>query len=388
MIKDKEQKQLALKFCAAQGIVPFMEVIVRSQTGVEETPVDITDIDVFGVDLGPFGATQRIVFDCKSGAKLSAVNRALWAAGLKSFVEANRAYVIQKREVPYSHKIAANSLQVSVHSEESFKKYASSITTDFLKDVSYLDDLKIWDEFLTLSQTQPALKDLLWFSTTQAALERSAPRGIRVGLSALISVAPELDPKKPLHCFCLANAISSFMIFCSLSSTTLKELFQFSMAKEDFERVVRYFIWEGRENYLNRRQMKAAIDKAKGITNAQEFDLPEWARFLQLMRSFLDAPESLTKLPYLMKEIAFRWVSGARPDPDQSLRSLFNSNARSRQFIFACVTYVVAAAKLPKEFSTLIESQINGLLAAIPQQSPAPEAPPLFSGKPGTGGAF
>ena len=41
MIKDKAQKRLAAKFCAAQGIVPFLEVVVRSQAGLENWPVDI-----------------------------------------------------------------------------------------------------------------------------------------------------------------------------------------------------------------------------------------------------------------------------------------------------------------------------------------------------------
>ena len=41
MIKDKALKRLAAKFCEAQGIVPFLEVVVRSQAGLENWPVDI-----------------------------------------------------------------------------------------------------------------------------------------------------------------------------------------------------------------------------------------------------------------------------------------------------------------------------------------------------------
>ena len=63
------------------------------------------------------------------------------------------------------------------------------------------------------------------------------------------------------------------------------------MERDDFERTVRYFVWEGRENYMSRRQMKLAIDKVKGDTSASDFDLPEWPRFLNIVRSFLDAPE-------------------------------------------------------------------------------------------------
>jgi hypothetical protein len=109
MIRDRPQKKLAAKFCAALGITPFLEVVVRSQAGLEDSPVDITDIDVLGVDLGRLGTVQRLIFDCKSGySKMSPINRSLWAGGLKSFVKADRAYLLQTKLPPYSHRLAAN----------------------------------------------------------------------------------------------------------------------------------------------------------------------------------------------------------------------------------------------------------------------------------------
>jgi len=157
--------------------------------------------------------------------------------------------------------------------------------------------------------------------------------------------------------------VSVLLISLSVCATALKDLFQFSMGKEDFERTVRYFVWKGRENYISRRQMKAAIDKAKDDTQGQDFDLPEWDRFLHIMRLFLDAPESIATLPFLTKEVAFRWVTPKRADPDEHLCRLFGSNTTARQFVFACANYFVHATKIPKEFLGLLESEINELLA-------------------------
>jgi hypothetical protein len=362
MIKDKAQKRLAAKFCAVQGIVPFLEVVVRSQAGLEDQPVDITDIDVLGLSLGRAGAIQRLLFDCKTVLKLSAINRALWVAGLKELVAADRAYIIQKKEAPYSHKLVANGLHVSIYSEETFVRYAESIAIDFAGDVTYLDHVDTWDAFDGLRRSEPALADFLWFVTTQAALERSGPRGIRSGLSVLLKAGPELDPRKPLHRLLFNSFLSAFLISLSLSATSLIEIFQFSMERDDFERTVRYFVWEGRENYMNRRQMKLALDKVKGDTSASDFDLPEWPRFLNIVRSFLDAPASSATLPFLAKEIAFRGIAGPRREPDDRLRRLFQANNRSRQFIFATANYLVLAAKLPREFEQLLEAEINGLV--------------------------
>ena len=127
---------------------------------------------------------------------------------------------------------------VSIHSEETFARYAESIAIDFARDATYLDHLDTWDAFVGLRQSEPALADLLWFVTTQAALERSGPKGIRSGLSALLKAGPELDPRKPLHRLLFGSFLSAFLIFLSLSATSLIEIFQFSMEREDFERTV------------------------------------------------------------------------------------------------------------------------------------------------------
>lgn len=375
MIKDRAQKKLAAKFCAAQGIVPFAEVVVSAPTGLEESTVAITDIDVLGVDLGRAGAVQRLLFDCKTAARQSGINRALWAGGLKSLVHADRVFVIQKKESPYTHKLAANTFNVHIHSEDSFARYANAIAPSFSQDITYLDDLKLWDKLFALGQKQPALSDPLSFVTTQAALENSGPKGVRLGLAGLMKMAGEFDPARPLHRLLFGAYVSSFLIFLSLSASALKEVFHFSMGKENFELTLRYFIWEGRENYNNRRQMKAAIEKAKGETGPIIFDLPEWSRFVELMRSFLDAPESISSLAFLSKEMAFRSASTApRTDADNHLRQLFLANNRARQFIFATASYLVHAASLPKQFATALEDDINSLM----DDSPSSLAPKLI----------
>jgi len=163
--------------------------------------------------------------------------------------------------------------------------------------------------------------------------------------------------------------LSSFLIFLAMSVDDLKEVFQFSMLKESFEQRLRYFIWEGRENYAQRRQLRHALEKAKGGEGSAEFDLPEWARFVELVRSFLDAPEALPPLALLAKEMAFRAAGPNRLEPDEHLRMLFASNNRARQFIFATASYLVHAARLPKEFSAQISQDVNQLLSGPPKEA-------------------
>lgn len=95
-------------------MVPFPEVIVRSATGLEDSPVDITDVDVIGIELSTIGSIRCTMFDYKTANKQSAINRALWAYGLKSLVNADAAYIIQVRPSPDSHKLTASSFSVYI----------------------------------------------------------------------------------------------------------------------------------------------------------------------------------------------------------------------------------------------------------------------------------
>lgn len=361
MIKDRGQKRLAARYCAVQGLVPFVEVIVRSSTSVDESPVDITDIDVLGVEITHFGRTRRIVFDCKTANKQSGINRALWASGLRHLVGAESAFVIQSKSVPDTHKLAASTMGVNIHTEDSFRRYASSLSAEFQKEVTYLDEMDQWDALYALASTNPAIADLVLFVTTQAALELSGPKGIRLGISHLKRAAGELDPRKKPHQALFGFAISAFLLHMAMAVAAFKDVFDFGMARADFEQRLRYFLWEGRENFELRQKLRRALSELAGEASDQStFDLPEWSKLVELVRGFLDAPEALAKLPIVMKEIAFQGTAAApKPDADQRIAELLSSNNRARQFIFAAAAYLVQAASLPRDFRWKLEEAVN-----------------------------
>jgi hypothetical protein len=368
MIKDRGQKKLATRFCAVLGIVPFAEVLVRSSASLEDVPSDITDLDVLGVDIGRFGVSQKIIFDCKTANRQSGINRALWASGLKQYVNADAAFVIQMKDVPNSHRTAAAGFGVNIHSEDSFRRFASSLSQDFARDVTYLDDMDRWDDLVTIRKQNNALADLVFFITTQSALESSGPRGVRNGLSAIMKASGELDPAKPQHRMIFGTYLSSFLLHIVYSTSDLRNMFEFGMDHAQFEKLLRYFIWEGRENYELRRKLRRALverGSPSGEHSDASFDLPEWPRLVELFRLFLEAPEALASLPLVAKELAFRVTSSPispRPDADSRIVSLFTENNRARQFMFAAASYICAAAGLPRDFSRRLEGEVNALL--------------------------
>src|SRR5205823_2838985 len=117
---------------------------------------------------------------------------------------------------------------------------------------------------------------------------------------------------------------------------------------------LRYFLWEGRENYdLRLKLRRALLERAHQDSDSAgaDFDLPEWPRLVELVRSYLDAPEALSQLPLVVKEIAFRSAATAlKPDADSRIANLLSSSNRTRQFIFAGMAYLVNATHLPRAF--------------------------------------
>lgn len=365
MIKDRGQKKLAARFCAVQGVVPFAEVLVRSAASIDDVPIDMTDVDIMGIDVTRMEYRARTIFDCKTANKQSGINRALWASGLKSYVNASSAFIIQIKKVPATHRVVAASMGIHIHTEDSFRRYAASISQDFLRDVTYLDEMDRWDDLITLSKQYPGLSDLVFFVTTQAAIETSGPRALRNGLSIVMKSAGELDPAKAAHRMLFQCALSAFLLHASYAVADLKNVFDFNMSQLDFDRLLRFFLWEGRENYELRRKLRRALIERTSASDAEaDFDLPEWPRLLQLFRTFLEAPEGLASLPLIAKELAFREaMPSSKADADQRLVSLFSSNKRARQFIFAASSYLCAASGVPRDFERLLEEQINKLLS-------------------------
>ncbi len=112
MNKDAVQKQKAIRFCVANGVVPYLEVVVRYVGEVADIEADISDVDVLGIRPSSIQGGTKTIFDCKTLNKVSAISRAMWAAGLMRLIEADEAYVILNKAAPEGHRLASNEIGV------------------------------------------------------------------------------------------------------------------------------------------------------------------------------------------------------------------------------------------------------------------------------------
>jgi hypothetical protein len=119
--KDRFLKELAVRYCLARRLVPFLEVVVHSTSDLSDSVEVLTDLDVLGVEAVGDGGLRRTIFDCKTTTKMSSVNRAFWAAGVKDYTGADEAYVILQSKAVHNHRISVLTLNVDLHDEQSFR---------------------------------------------------------------------------------------------------------------------------------------------------------------------------------------------------------------------------------------------------------------------------
>ena len=102
-------------------------------------------MDVIGIEATVDGGLRRTIFDCKTGNKMSSINRAFWATGVKEYRRCNEAYVILKGKAVHNHRISALAMNVDLHDEQSFKDLGKTLDEAFLADDCYQAVLSRWN---------------------------------------------------------------------------------------------------------------------------------------------------------------------------------------------------------------------------------------------------
>jgi len=358
-MKDIHQKLKAVRYCVAVGVIPYMEVLVRFSSQITDTPSDITDVDVLGIRPSCDSASHRIVFDCKTLNKMSPINRALWAKGLMELTSSDEAFVILTKAAPEGHRLAGNSLGVRLFTETLFDGFARSAAKDYSVPNSYIENLSAWQCLAEIPLKHPQLESFWKYLNSSAILETQGTQGLRSLMSNCKKIEGEFDPSKSSHRALFKLTLVQMCLYLSEMVRDFHNIFNPASDKLEFERILRYYIWGGKENYDLRQRLRIALQAAKGVSESEPFEFPSWEKFVELFRSFLDAPLLLGSVCLPLKDLAFREVCTPEKDLDRRLSQRLDSNDRIRQFVLATASYLIAATRLPKDFKDHINKDMG-----------------------------
>lgn len=362
MIKDTQQKIKAIRYCVALGFVPHMEVVVRYVADTGASPCDLTDIDVVGIRPGSVAPAARIIFDCKTLAKISPINRAFWAKGLMDVTGSSEAFVILAKPAIEAHRLAGNSFGVRLFSQDLFDKYAASASSDYMVKNSYIEDLSGWEKLNDARRNYPSLEGLLGFLGASAWLQSNGAQGLRTLMSHMRQSASEMDPGKAAHRAIFIMAMSQFSLYVSEMVRDFHNIFDPGADRAQFERTLRYYVWGGKDNYDLRQRLHAAVKTAKGVSDIEPFEFPGWDGFVEYFRGCLDSPLSVSATCLPLKDMAFRELVIPIPDVDRRISSRLKANNRVRQFALSAASYFSEASRVPRDFREMFSKELNILL--------------------------
>jgi hypothetical protein len=359
--KDTYQKEKAIRFCLINDLIPFLEVDVQNFRELSDTTTLITDVDALGVKVDSIGQPKRVIFDCKTLGKTSPINRAFWASGLMRFSRCDEAFIILKKRASEAHRLSAKQIDVHLFDDKQFDNYASSCGVDYHLDYCYSTDIQNWIKLSECSLGNVHLEQFANFVNSEIPLEHDCVKGLRRFMSAFIKIKGELDPKKEKHQAIFFNSISTFTYLMAQIIHDLRNIIDFETDKESFEKLLKYYIWGGRDSFSLRKSMTELFSTQHENISQFEPTLKKWPDFIELTRKLLDSPADIQKCIFPIREMGFRCVTDKNPAKDEYLSARIDENNRIRQFSYSLSRYIVSATQLPSDFIKLIDDSFNEL---------------------------
>ncbi|BDM22241.1 hypothetical protein KMS_R19990 [Pseudomonas sp. LRP2-20] len=359
--KDIHQKEMAIRFCLVNDMIPFPEVDIQNFRELSTTSTIITDMDVLGVKIDSTGRPRRVLFDCKTLGKTSPINRAFWAGGLMTFSGCDEAFIILRKKASEAHRLSAKQIKVHLFDETQFQNYANSCSLDFSIDYCYSTSIENWTKLYDITLNEPALAKFSAFLHSEAPIEKDAVKALRKFLSALSKIKGELDPAKDKHKSLFLYSLSIFAFLMAQVIHDLRNIVEFDAEEKQFESILKFYIWGGRDSYTLRSRLTELFTAQREGAAPQDPELKDWSGFMELTRKLLNSPTDIQKCILPLRELALMKISTKEAHKDEYISQAIQSNKRIRQFSMNMSRYLVESLKIPREFSVHLEEDFNDL---------------------------
>lgn len=362
MIKDRDQKRKSLRLAIANRWFPQLEVDVEVGKAVSEKTLLVTDLDVLASIPDEFKGFRSVVFDCKTGAKESPVNRALWVAGVLKRLEADQGICILKKDtIELDHRLMATRLNVILLAENEFDLYASATSKGYAGALGFVSEMDVWEQFFDIPSQYSNLKPGLHFLRSTFWMIDDAAEACRRTLAALRSLHPEMDPSKPEH---FAVFFDFSALFARSLAAVVCQIFKAYLhpaSQGDLSEALLVMLYGGREAYQHRNDLFKLVKAKNPEQHPVDLSLPEWERFLQLARQLLDAPSDVQHVPLILREAGFSLLRGNQPSAFGKV--LAAEKPQAARFAVLIANYLAKAAKLPPEFGTSADNTLLSLVS-------------------------
>lgn len=369
MIKDRSQKDLLYKHFRAQGWLAQIEVSVTPNLSVSRSTPQITDIDVLAIRPTPDLKWNYVIGDCKTKKRESPINRVLWARGLREAVDATSAIVLLDRQdrtrIELDHKLVADEHNILLVQEDEFSVYDRAIvfpmgSSGFTESVDSLEKLRngIGQRYVNLAELSNSIMSSYWSITDHSVL-------LRRSLAELLQHRGEIDPRRDEHLALVVEACIAFSVALASLVGTIFRRHIHPQRREHLEEAARVIVWGGRDQYEFFESIRRQFVDEAGRPLAP-LTLPEWSKFLELLRVLLETPRLAFRIPPFLRRLSISLVEERNGE--------FNVGESDRiqiQLSLRVIDYVCRASGLPRD---AIERLRTILLRRATEATPRPLA--------------
>ncbi len=360
MLKDRAQKATALRFSVSKRWLPQLEVEIEPTRRLEKSKFLLTDIDVLSVAPSPIGGHTRLVFDCKSGTRESAIGRSFWLHGVMSKASATHGFVIlnDKVSINRDHRISASDLAVSLLHESEFEDLAQGMGGTTIPTDSMTSDIDVWDQFLAVGAKYPTTLEYLNFGRSGYWMIKNPGEQCRKTVAKLRAIRAELDPEKPEHLAIFGDALCLFLLALSELANRLFLILLRPSSHEEFSSSLLAHLYGGYENL-------EAAQKIRRITSGANSDdivsiFPEIEKLEQLVREILQAPQQALPASLLAREMSFSALTASGIASLQ--KEIAKESPYTPKFVLMAGEYLQKATRLPPEFASYYSDAALNLL--------------------------
>lgn len=349
MLKDRAQKATALRMSVSKQWLPQLEVDVEPDLRVEKTKFLLTDLDVLAVAQSPIGGHTRLVFDCKSSAKESAISRTFWLHGVMTRSSAAHGFVVLNDKVVINrdHRISASELSITLVHDSEFQDFATGVGGSTAITDAAVANIDVWEQFLAIATKYGTLRGYLDFAKSTYWMTKDPGERCRKTLARLRSIRTELDPAKAEHLAVFGDALCLFLLALSEISNRLFLVLLRPSSEDEFSSSLLAYLYGGYQS-LEAAQKIRKITSGAGADDAVSI-FPEQERFELLVRELLQAPQQVIKASLLARELSFASLGGSGATALQT--DLVQQFAYSPKFVLMAAEYLQKASLIPPEFA-------------------------------------
>lgn len=350
MMKDRDQKQKALRLSVANRWFPQLEVDVHSDRSVEGRDLLATDLDVLSSIPDEFKGFRVVVFDCKTKAKESAVNRAFWLAGVLKRMGADQGFCVLKKErIAADHCLMADRLNVILLREDEFDLYASATSRHYGSAQGHSASIDLWEQLFAIPERFSSLREAVNFSRALYWMIDEPAERARKTLATLRKLHAEFDPAKIEHVALFLDYAALFARALAMVVNRLFKLYLQPQQQSTLSEALLLMLYGGRDAYDHRNEMFKLVTRKKSeMDEVPNLALPEWERFLTLVRQLLDAPVEVQRAPLILREVGFSVL--AADSTRAFARTICSESPQGARFALLIADYLARASKLPPEF--------------------------------------